>query len=134
MEFEGESLDRVLRNLYQAIAERGRPHTGSRGDTLELLGVSLRILKPRARISRSENRGKPFSAIGELLWYLSGSDSLKFIEPYVREYSNDAVDGAIEGAYGPRLRAMRGHIDQFVSVQALLEKKAWVPTRCHSVI
>jgi thymidylate synthase len=123
MQIDGESLDEILFRLYEAIAAYGLPHKGSRGDTRELLGVSLRIRKPRARISRSENRGKPFSAIGELLWYLSGSDALEFIEPYVPAYAKDAVDGKLEGAYGPRLVAMRGNIDQFDTVTRLLTEK-----------
>ncbi|RSY89559.1 thymidylate synthase [Sphingomonas koreensis] len=122
MEIEKECLDAVLYYLYQAIKEHGQTNAGSRGNTIELLGVALRITKPRARVSRSENRGKPFSAIGELLWYLSGSDTLTFIEPYVSAYRDDAVDGVIQGAYGPRLRSMRG-VDQFASIEALLTKK-----------
>ena len=123
MEITGDSLDSVLHQLYRELDQNGRQHEGSRGKTVELLSVSIRILKPRARLSRSENRGKPFSAIGELLWYLSGSDRLEFIECYVSQYVNDAVDGVIEGAYGPRLLAMRGGIDQFNSVERLLGRK-----------
>ena len=123
MEIEKECLDAVLYCLYKEIKDRGRVNSGSRGDTIEMLGVSLRILKPRSRISRSEQRGRPYSAIGELLWYLSGKDSLEFIEAYVAAYRLDAVDGRIEGAYGPRLRAMRDGIDQFASIEALLRKK-----------
>jgi thymidylate synthase len=123
MEITGENLDSVLYHLYRELDKSGRMHEGSRGKTLELLGVSLRILKPRARISRSENRGKPFSALGELLWYLSGSDRLDFIKSYVSEYVNDAVNGSIEGAYGPRLLAMRGDINQLASIERLLREK-----------
>src|SRR4051812_7715626 len=65
LEIERESLDAVLHQLYQDIDAHGHHHGGgTRGDrlggTLELLGVALRITNPRARISRSENRGKPF--------------------------------------------------------------------------
>lgn len=123
MEVEGESLDAVLHQLYRAVEQDGQPHEGTRGVTREMLGVSLRILKPRARLSRSENRGKPFSALGELLWYLSGSEQLSFIEPYVTAYANDAVDGILQGAYGPRLNNMRGTIDQFASIERLLGRK-----------
>lgn len=123
MEITRESLDAVLHELYRALEENGESNAGSRGQTKELLGVSLRIIKPRARISRSENRGKPFSALGELLWYLSGCDRLEFIRPYVGEYADDAVDGVLEGAYGPRLLAMRGKINQFASIERLLRKK-----------
>lgn len=123
MEITRDSLDAVLHALYRALDEYGESNAGSRGQTKELLGVSLRIIKPRARISRSENRGKPFSALGELLWYLSGSDKLDFIRPYVSEYADDAVDGVLEGAYGPRLLAMRGKVNQFASIERLLRKK-----------
>lgn len=124
MAIRGECLDHVLHRLYQELLQNGQSHTGGRrGDTLELLGVAIRISKPRARISRSENRGRPFSALGELLWYLSGSDKLEFIDPYVPEYRKDAVDGKIQGAYGPRLLAMRGTIDQFASIERLLTEK-----------
>jgi thymidylate synthase len=123
MELQRESLDHILFDLYEHLLKRGSRHHGSRGDTFELLGVALRIARPRARISRSENRGKPFSALGELLWYLSGSDRLEFIKDYVSEYEKDAVDGVLEGAYGPRLLAMRGEIDQFASIEKLLTEK-----------
>jgi thymidylate synthase len=80
----------------------------------------LHVSKPRARISRSENRGKPFSALGELLWYLTGSDKLEFIQPYVERYTKEAAeDGAMHGAYGPRLFAMRGSVDQIANVTEL---------------
>jgi thymidylate synthase len=123
MEIECDSLDTVLYRLYNAIKESGVRNGGTRGETLEMLGVTLRIRKPRARLSRSENRGKPFSAIGELLWYLSGSDTLDFIQEYVPAYRDDAVDGVIQGAYGPRLRRMRAGIDQFDSIERLLTEK-----------
>lgn len=123
MEITGDSLDAVLHALYRSLEGSHDLNDSSRGQTKEILGVSLRIMKPRARISRSENRGKPFSALGELLWYLSGSDKLEFIKPYVNEYNNDAVDGVLEGAYGPRLFTMRGKIDQFSSIERLLKHK-----------
>jgi thymidylate synthase len=123
MEIEGLSLDTVLHQLYRELLEHGQSVGGTRGSNREILGVTLRISKPRARISRSENRGKPFSALGELIWYLSGSDTLEFIEPYVSRYADDAVDGVLEGAYGPRLIRMRDGIDQFASVEKLLKDR-----------
>ncbi|MEG9525117.1 MAG: thymidylate synthase [Hyphomicrobiales bacterium] len=122
MEISGEGLDEVLIELYEKLLESGDTNVGSRGSTVEMLGVSVRVAKPRARLSRSESRGKPFSALGELLWYLSGSDKLDFIRPYVPEYVKDATDGVIHGAYGPRLYAMRG-INQVANVCALLTER-----------
>jgi thymidylate synthase len=124
MRITADSLDGALHKLYSALAKDGQKHTGgTRGDTRELLSVTLHIAKPRARISISENRGKPFSALGELLWYLSGSDTLEFIEPYVHRYTKDAVEGILEGAYGPRLLALRDGINQFDSIHQLLTDK-----------
>lgn len=107
----GDTLDDVLIELYKALLmAKGCNKGGTRGPNREMLGVTLRITNPRARLSRSEDRGKPFSAVGELLWYLSGSDRLDFIEPYIKRYREDAVDGVLPGAYGPRLFALRGSI------------------------
>ena len=78
--------------------------------------------KPRARISRSEDRGKPLSALGELLWYLSADDRLEFIEPYLGMYRREAEDGRIHGAYGPRLFRMRDKINQVEKVSELLQE------------
>jgi thymidylate synthase len=120
MEIERESLDAVLFELYNLLLSSDGRNEGTRGATREMLGVTLRITNPRARLSRSENRGKPFSALGELLWYLSKSDKLEFIEPYVPRYKQDAVDGVLPGAYGPRFFGMRAGIDQFENITALL--------------
>lgn len=121
MEIVEDSLDGLLVALYGALIEEGTANAGSRGDTRELLGVTLRLTKPQARLSRSEDRGRPFSALGELLWYLSGSDRLEFIEPYVPRYREDAEEGIIHGAYGPRLFSMRDETDQVANVIALLK-------------
>ena len=64
MELERESIDDLLITLYDALLEGGeRNEGGTRGPNIELLGVTLRLTNPRARVSRSEDRGKPFSAI-----------------------------------------------------------------------
>lgn len=121
--FECDSLDGLLIQLYQELLECPDRNVGSRGDTVEIVGVSVHLRKPRARISRSENRGKPFSALGELLWYLSGDDSLEFIRRYVPAYEREAEDGTIHGAYGPRIFAMRGEVDQWMNIEKTLRAK-----------
>lgn len=125
MEIEHDSLDEVLIELYEALLRSPLKNKGSRGENIDLLGVALRIRKPRARLSRSENRGRPFSALGELLWYLSGTDKLEFIEPYVPRYKDDARDGVLHGAYGPRLFTMRGKFNQLENITTLLRKRDW---------
>lgn len=61
--------------------------------------------------------------MGELLWYLGGSDTLDFIEPYVPRYKEEAVDGRIHGAYGPRLFDIRGN-NQIENVTRLLRARS----------
>ena len=124
VEFSGDGVDDILMQLYQELPAHPVTTAGSRAPIVaEIIGASVCLKNPRARISRSENRGKPFSAIGELLWYLAGSDRLDFIKNYIREYEKDAVNGVLEGAYGPRLFRMRGEIDQLANVVRLLRAK-----------
>lgn len=124
MEIEEKSLDDVLIELYDQLLDSGNENRSTRGMNLEILGVTIRIVRPRNRLSRSENRGKPFSAIGELLWYLSGSNKLEFIYPYIRDYEKDAEDGVLPGAYGPRLFGSNEFgINQIMNVVGILTRK-----------
>jgi len=131
MFLSGEGIDEILIDLYAALLADGEENVGTRGGMREKLGVSFRMTNPRARISRSQDRGKPFSALGELLWYLAGLDCLDFIEEYIPQYKEDAEEGILFGAYGPRIHNMRGSIDQLHNVTKLLKDK---PTSKRAVI
>jgi thymidylate synthase len=120
----GEGIDEILIQLYPILLAGGTANVGTRGEMREKLGVSFRMTNPRARISRSQDRGKPFSALGELLWYLGGLNTLNFIEEYIPDYAKDAEDGILAGAYGPRIYAMRGDINQLENVTRLLKEKS----------
>jgi thymidylate synthase len=99
-----DSFDDVLRVIFESIVADGEDVGASRGLTREMRGVVFEIKNPRCRLSMSENRGKVFSALGELLWYLSASEELEQIEYYIPAYSQESVDGkTIPGAYGPRI-------------------------------
>ncbi len=64
-----------------------------------------------------------YSGIGELLWYLAGTDRLDFVSYYASKYNHNSSDGiSVHGAYGPRLLRMRG-IDQLASVMQLLKQR-----------
>lgn len=123
MEITAESLDDILMKLYPILLKSDQHNSSRRGKTVELLGVTLRLTNPRARLSRSEDRGKLFSALGELLWYVAGSDDLRFIYPYIPTYKKDAVNGKINAAYGPRLFRMRDRINQLHNVSMLLSQR-----------
>lgn len=119
-----DSLDDLLQAAFRALLEHGEPVTPTKGPNRELRGVTLQLMNPRARLSRSESRGKVFSALGELLWYLSGSAATDHITHYLPVYSRYDEDGTIYGGYGPRLR---GEHDQLATVIALLIENP--PTR-----
>jgi thymidylate synthase len=85
--------------------------------------VLLRLSNTRARLSHTEKKGKVFSGLGELLWYLAGSKDLRFISYYLQQYKEDSEDGkTIYGAYGPRMFNLRGH-DQVRNIVSLLSRK-----------
>jgi thymidylate synthase len=123
MYFRAATLDDLLRRVLQRLVRSGRQVAASRGDNREICGTMLRLTNPRARLSHTEGKGKVFSGLGELFWYLSKSDRLSFIEYYIAAYVDDSEDGqTIFGAYGPRIFDMRGN-DQFRNVLDLLRHK-----------
>jgi len=105
MVISGESIDDILIKIYKKII-RGRSNfvKSTKGINKEVIGVMLHLKDPRARLSRSETKGKIFSCLGELVWYLSGSDNVSFIQYYIPGYEKYAEpDGTVHGAYGPRI-------------------------------
>lgn len=116
MHLKSQILDDALGDLYPALLEKTDFIKTSRGETTEIIGVTIEIQKPRARLSRTETRGKAFSCLAELIWYLSRDDSLEFIGRYIPEYEENSEDGVtVHGAYGPRLFRLNG-INQIQNV------------------
>lgn len=123
MFFKTSTLDDLLRLVFVEIIENGETILTSRKRSREVYGVALELENPRARLSVTESRGKVFSSLGELLWYLSGSASLDFIKYYIKEYVKESEDGAtVYGAYGPRLFDARG-VNQIQNVVDQLREK-----------
>ena len=121
--FCAETVDDLMRYSIKAILAHGVDITATKGPNRELMGVVLKLTNPRARLSRTETRGKLFSALGELCWYLDGSDQLDFIEYYIPKYSEFADNlGKLPGAYGPRLFCWN-NMNQFSNVTRLLRRK-----------
>lgn len=123
---EASTLDDLMRGVFAELVKRPFDNYPTRSHgmnpTSEIVGAMLLLKNPRARLSRSETRGKPFSAIGELLWYLSKGNELKFIEYYIDKYKDESSDGqTIHSGYGPRLFNLHGKIDQMANVIKLLK-------------
>jgi len=120
--FVESSLDDAMRVLLCEMLNRGDHIVASKGSNRELTGVLLELTNPRARLSRTETRGRLFSCLGELCWYLAKDNSLAFIEYYISDYANYAENDILYGAYGPRLFNWHGS-NQFCNVQELLQKR-----------
>jgi thymidylate synthase len=118
------TVDDLLRHVLSKLLRVSSRITTLHGDAAELTGVLLHLTNPRARLSRTEARGRLFSALGELWWYLARTDDLRFISYYVpTRYEKESDDGlTVYGAYGPRLFATRGK-DQVANVIALLKER-----------
>lgn len=126
-----ETLDDALLALYPRLLTQDVVIEGTRDPFREVVGILIEIARPRARLSRTETRGKPFSALGELLWYLTRDNRLDFIRPYIPRYARESEDGlTVRGGYGPRLFRQRSH-DQVANVIKLLRAR---PTTKRAII
>jgi len=124
MYISAPTLDDLLHRVFGRLLKSGNRIRPSRGKAAESIAVLMQIKNPRARLSRSETKGRLSSCLGELLWYLSGSKNLRFIAYYLPRYTDESEDGrTIYGGYGPRLFAMRGRHDQVRNVLTMLRKK-----------
>jgi thymidylate synthase len=127
MQISDRILDDMLRKVFRRLLASKHQITTTR----ELIGVLLKLERPRARLSRSETRGRAFSCLGEFLWYLSGDNQLDFIRYYIKDYDKESDDGrTVYGGYGPRIFCQRGH-NQLENVIKLLSKQ---PTSRRAVI
>lgn len=132
MHLEANNLDDLLIDLYEVLLNSNNRETSTKGSYSEITGCTLKLSNPLARLSRSETKGTLFSCLGELLWYLSGSDDADFISYYIKNYKQYAeTDNKIHGGYGPRLHKMRGEFDQ---IQQVIHKLKEKPTTRQAVI
>lgn len=125
-----DTLDDLMHVVLDHIMKRGNEVVATKGNTVETIGARLELRNPRARLSRSASRSKPFSSLGELCWYLAGSDATEHVAYYIRMYRKFDVRGRVEGAYGPRMFGM-GREAQIHNVIELLRKK---PTSRQAVV
>jgi thymidylate synthase len=126
------SLDDILRAVLASLLNNRSWVKATKGRMTEVTSATLVLSSPRARLSRTEMKGTAFSCLGELLWYLAGSDDLAFIEYYIRMYSKFSDDKkTLHGAYGPRLFGKKGNVNQVENVIRHLKKR---PTTRQAVV
>lgn len=123
MYVQKDTLDGLLREVFETLLAEEQLVTASRGDFKEVFGGCLHLTNPLARLSRTESKGKVYSALGEFLWYMSKETRLDFIDYYVpqkfQKESDDQV--TVRSGYGERLQAWRG-LNQLQNVVQLLQK------------
>ncbi|HCF7489674.1 TPA: thymidylate synthase [Pseudomonas aeruginosa] len=123
MYIKEETLDDLLNKVYDKLLKKREKIIASKGAFTEITGALLHLKNPRARLSRAEGKGKLFSCLGELAWYLAGSKDLSFIRHYIPMYKDSSDDGrTVYGGYGPRMMG-EGNKNQLQSVVRLLSVK-----------
>ena len=100
---EGATLDDLLRDTLESVLQVGISIEPTKGAAIDITGARLELTNPLARLSRSETRGRLFSCLGELCWYLGGTNSVDWIAYYISHYSECGENGYVHGGYGPRL-------------------------------
>src|SRR5689334_21776996 len=105
MYLQADSMDEVQRQLLQSIVKTGC-RVKPRGQwAQEITGACFQLLEPRARLIYSPIRVYTITfALGELLWYLRGSNQAHIVSFYNPRYKTYSDDGnTLHGAYGKRL-------------------------------
>src|SRR5687767_5875036 len=115
MPFEAHTIDDLMRQVLTELVigpfDNSPTRSNDLGPASEIIGASLLLKNPRARLSLSETRGKLFSALGEFLWYLSKSNDVDFVKHYIsgyEDFNKQNAEGKIDGGYGPRLFNLHG--------------------------
>lgn len=123
MHIKADSLDDLLQKVFRSLIKSGNRITPGKGAAREIIGTLLTLKNPLARFSRTESRAILFSSLGELLWYLSGSNDLEFIKYYIPTYPKFSDNGiTVNGAYGPRIFNQLGK-NQWETVTQILRDK-----------
>jgi thymidylate synthase len=117
------SANELFVQACKAVTAGGTPASPRGLSTVEVLGAHLCLTEPRRRFVdvpplRILN---PAFAVAEALWILSGSDDAWIFE-FNGRLTRYADDGVLRGAYGPRMRAWRGEVDQLDRVRRLLSR------------
>lgn len=110
--------------LYDVLASQNLDNTSRDGAVCgELINPVIVIKDPTRNIVTSDVRNMPIRyAVGELLWYLSGSNKVSDISKFSSAWRGLSDDGeTVNSAYGYRIFEKFG-FDQWEHVKSLLQK------------
>lgn len=125
--FTGETVNDVWEEAFNALkeqAENGFADSSRDGAVVgELLDAVLCVEDPTRSIVTSPIRKMPMRyAVGELAWYLAGSNRVSDISRFAKKWVDISDDGVTNNsAYGYRIQQMFG-FDQWEYVKGLLQK------------
>lgn len=125
--FEGRTVNEVWEKAFDALkneAEQGTLTDSRDGKVVgEFTDAIFCVQDPTRSIVTSSIRKMPMRyAVGELAWYLSGSNRTEDIAQYAKKWVEISDDGETNNsAYGYRISSKFG-FDQWVYVKELLKK------------
>lgn len=118
-----QAFDEIYEELHRQY-EDGFNQPSRAGEVVgEILNAHIVIQDPTRGIVNSDTRKMPMRyAIGELAWYMSGSNKVKDIEKYSKFWGNLTDDGeTLNSAYGYRIFEKFG-FDQWGYIKSMLTK------------
>lgn len=118
--------DDDMNGIYYRLTKQVLNHGEKVDGTRELQNVSFELTNPLKNIAQNrsqEKYGVSLSyALGELVWYFTGSNSMNFISKFGKMWEKLSDDGKTNNsAYGYRLQTQFG-FDQIKTVERLLKK------------
>lgn len=125
--FAGKTVDEVWSAAFEALFEKAKDgfNNSSRDGSVvgEILDAVFCVEDPTRNIVKNKVRNMPLRyAIGELAWYLSGTNKTKAIAQFSKKWEEISDDGETNNsAYGHRIFNKFG-FNQYEYIRELLEK------------
>lgn len=123
---EGNSFSEVYKKAIMTILRNGQEVSPRGSKTFELAPATIVIKDARKLLTMPKLRNGNYAfQLAEALWMLRGSNDLEEIAHYNRiwrHFEDSDEPGILNGAYGERLRAWNGDIDQFTEVYKKLKE------------
>lgn len=120
--FECRTADEAFEHWYELLAGMNEDNTSRDGDVVgEIINAVTVINDPTRCIMTNKIRNMPMRyAVGELLWYLSGNNSLKEIQKYSSAWDRMSDDGQhVNSNYGYCIQKKFG-FDQWDYIKKML--------------
>lgn len=120
-----DSLDDLLFATYESILNNGTNVISKRGENREITNFSATLGNPCCRTSLSLERRLVKSKFAEFAWFLSKSDDIDYILPYISQYEFEEQDkNKIIGAYGSKIfDTNENEISQFERIVQQLTRR-----------